>query len=360
MNDQHPSAEAPPGRDDGVIVAGAGPVGCTAALLLADLGVPVTLLERHTKPHPLPRAVHLDDEVARTLYRIGVSDDFLARSRSCSGLRLLNATHQVMAEFRREHQAGVHGFPQANMFHQPDLEQLLLARVEQHPLIEFRRGAEICGLDDPPGAVTAAPVRVRACLDGEQTEQTFTGRYVLGCDGANSTVRELAGITMDDHGFTERWLVVDIRADAPLDTWDGVEQVCDPAQAATFMQVTGDRYRWEFQLHDGEDEASMTTPTPSAGSWNPGPGAGTWTAWRSPVPPPTRSGPGWHRASRPGGCSSSATPHTSPHRSSARAWRPGCATPTTSPGRSRTCCPGRPGRICSPATRPNAAPTPAP
>jgi 3-(3-hydroxy-phenyl)propionate hydroxylase len=260
MNDQHPSAETPPGRDDGVIVVGAGPVGCTAALLLADFGVPVALLERHTKPHPLPRAVHLDDEVARTLYRIGVSDDFLARSRSCSGLRLLDAAHQVMAEFRRDHEVGVHGFPQANMFHQPDLEQLLLARVEQHPLIEFRRGAEICGLDDPPGAVTAAPVRVRACLDGEQTEQTFTGRYVLGCDGANSTVRELAGITMDDLGFTERWLVVDVRADAPLDTWDGVEQVCDPARAATFMQVTSDRYRWEFQLQDSENEAALIAP----------------------------------------------------------------------------------------------------
>jgi 3-(3-hydroxy-phenyl)propionate hydroxylase len=259
MNDQHPSAKAPPGRDDGVIVAGAGPVGCTAALLLADSGVPVTLLERHTRPHPLPRAVHLDDEVARTLYRIGVSDGFLARSRSCCGLRLLDAAHEVMAEFRREHQAGVHGFPQANMFHQPDLEQLLLARVEQHPLISFRRGAEVCGLDDPPGPVTAAPVRVRACLDGEPTAQTFTGRYVLGCDGANSTVRELAGITMDDLGFTERWLVVDIRADAPLNTWDGVEQVCDPARAATFMQVTGDRYRWEFQLRDSENEAGLIT-----------------------------------------------------------------------------------------------------
>ena len=90
--------------------------------------------------------------------------------------------------------------------------------------------------------------------------QTFTGRVVLGCDGANSTIRELAGITMEDLGFTERWLVVDIRAEDGLDTWDGVEQICDPARAATFMQVTGDRYRWEFRLHDGEDEAGLITP----------------------------------------------------------------------------------------------------
>ncbi|HTQ90134.1 MAG TPA: bifunctional 3-(3-hydroxy-phenyl)propionate/3-hydroxycinnamic acid hydroxylase, partial [Streptosporangiaceae bacterium] len=185
---------------------------------------------------------------------------FLARSRSCSGLRLLDAGHRVMAEFGREHQASQHGFPQANMFHQPDLEQLLLARVEAHPLIDFRRGAEVIGLDDDdaPGPLVAAPVRVHARIAGE--EQTFTGRVVLGCDGANSTIRELTGITLEDLGFTERWLVVDVQVEDGLNTWDGVEQICDPARAATFMQVTGDQYRWEFRLHDGEDEADLITP----------------------------------------------------------------------------------------------------
>ena len=151
MNDKHP------GPADPVIVVGACPVGCTAALLLADFGTPVTLLERRTQPYPLPRAVHLDDEVARTLDQIGVSEGFLARSRPGSGLRLLDAGHRVMAEFRREHQAGEHGFPQANMFHQPDLEELLLARVGQHSLIEFRRGAEVCGLDGADGPLTGDP-----------------------------------------------------------------------------------------------------------------------------------------------------------------------------------------------------------
>ena len=257
MINKHPNAEETPAGQRRVIVVGAGPVGCTAALLLAGFGVPVTLLERHTRPHPLPRAVHLDDEVARTLYRIGISDDFLSQSRSCSGLRLLDAGHRVMAEFRREHEIGIHGFPQANMFHQPDLEQLMLDQVEQHPLIDFCRGADVCGLDDLPGA---AQVQVRARFAGDQTLQKLTGSFVLGCDGANSTIREHLGVPMQDLGFTERWLVVDIRADTPLDTWDGVEQICDPARAATFMQVTGDRYRWEFQLREGEDEADLITP----------------------------------------------------------------------------------------------------
>ena len=263
------SGTRPAARPDGqqilpVIVVGAGPVGATAALLLADAGIGVVMLERHAAPHPLPRAVHLDDEVARILYRAGVADDFLASSRPCSGLRLLDARHQVMAEFGRA-ATGVHGFPQANMFHQPDLEQLLLGRVAAHPLITLHRTAEVIGLDDPAGpAVTprspdspAVTVTARTGPGGQ--ERAFAGCLVLGCDGAGSTIRDLAGVAMKDLGFTERWLVVDIRVAGGLEAWDGVEQICDPARAATFMQVTGDRYRWEFQLRDGEDEDDLIT-----------------------------------------------------------------------------------------------------
>ena len=100
--------------------------------------------------------------------------------------------------------------PAGQHVHQPDLEELLLARVDRHPLISLRRGAEVTGLDGAQDPLTADPVRVHARVAGEP--QTFTGRVVLGCDGANSTIRQLAGITMDDLGFTERWLVVDIRS----------------------------------------------------------------------------------------------------------------------------------------------------
>ena len=153
---------------------------------------------------------------------------------------------------------------------------------------------------------------------------------------------------MDDLGFTERWLVVDIRASDGLDTWDGVEQICDPARAATFMHVTGDWYRWEFQLRDGEDEADLITPAalgrllrPVDRAQRPG----------RPADHPQRDlhlpRPDGIPLPQPGGSSCSATPPTSPRRSSARAWRPGCATPTTWPGSSRTCSPAGPGKTCS-------------
>src|SRR5206468_3667382 len=46
----------------------------------------------------------------------------------------------------------------------------------------------------------------------------------------------------------------------PAPVWPGVHQVGDPHRAASFMPVTGDRYRWEFRLRPGEEAAALAAP----------------------------------------------------------------------------------------------------
>lgn len=237
-------------------IVGAGPTGITAATLLAQHGVRCLVLDRWDDVYPQPRAVHLDDEIYRVLARLGIADSFAGISRPALGLRLLDGTMTVLAEFSRDTSLSSNGFPQANMFDQPELERLLRANLQHYPRVELQGGVEVGDIVDH-GSFARVTYTQRA--DG--TRHTVTADYVLGCDGANSLVRNKIGSTMEDVGgpgravFAQRWLVVDVATTAELHQWDGVHQVCDPLRAATYMRIGPDRYRWEFQLLDGESAA---------------------------------------------------------------------------------------------------------
>ena len=236
-----------------VVVVGAGPVGVTAALLLARRGVDVLVVDRHAAPYPQPRAVHLDDESLRVLQDAGVADAFTAISRPMAGLRLLDGGGRVLVEFRRG--AGVHGWPQASMFTQPDLEALLRRALDGEPRAALRGGVDVVALDQADG-----PVRLTVRDRDTGAEEVLVADAVLGCDGANSTVRRLIGARLRPLGPSERWLVVDLVSAVPLPVWPGVHQVCDPRRPATFMPVAGRRYRAEFRLAEGESPGQLDLP----------------------------------------------------------------------------------------------------
>ncbi|GGV22210.1 3-(3-hydroxyphenyl)propionate hydroxylase [Streptomyces filipinensis] len=239
-----------------VAVIGAGPTGLSAATLLARHGVPALVLDRHRAPYPLPRAVHLDDEVHRILQAVGIHEAFRALTRPARGMRLLDGSHRVLAELLRDNPHGWHGFPQANMFDQPELEQLLRDNIRKHPSVTLRGGIEVTTVTPP--AQHGAPVEVSFRDEGTGASHTLLADAVLGCDGANSLVRASIGSRLHDLAAPQRWLVVDIRCRLPLPAWDGVHQICDPRRAATYMRVGEDRYRWEFRLRTGEQPEELT------------------------------------------------------------------------------------------------------
>ncbi len=240
-------------RHHQVVVVGAGPTGVTAATLLASYGVDVLVLDRWAEVYPQPRAVHLDDEVHRVLARLGVAEEFTAVSRPAQGLRLQDGAGRVLAQFDRGG-VGRHGWPRANMFDQPELEELLRANLERQPRVTFRGDVEVTAVEQGPRHAT---VTFTDRTSGG--EEQVRASYVLGCDGANSVVRRALGATLRDLRFEQRWLVVDVNTEHDLGQWQGVHQVCDTSRAGTYMQISDRRHRWEFQLLEGETSADFAT-----------------------------------------------------------------------------------------------------
>ncbi|MCV6984777.1 bifunctional 3-(3-hydroxy-phenyl)propionate/3-hydroxycinnamic acid hydroxylase [Mycobacterium shinjukuense] len=240
-----------------VVIVGAGPTGITAATLLAQYGVGCLVLDRWPGVYPQPRAVHLDDEIHRIIARLGIADEFAAISRPTLGLRLLdNRSHRfrVLAEFYRDPARSIHGFPQANMFDQPELEALLRTNLKRYPLAELRGNAEVTRISED-----GARVCITFTDKSDGHVHHVTADYLLGCDGANSLVRNHIGATMRDFHFEQRWLVVDVATDTDLRQWEGVHQVCDPVRAGTYMRIGRARYRWEFRLLAGERADDFST-----------------------------------------------------------------------------------------------------
>jgi 3-(3-hydroxy-phenyl)propionate hydroxylase len=238
-----------------VVIVGAGPTGITAATLLAQYGIQCLVLDRHETVYPLPRAVHADDEIYRLLARLGVADEFAAHRRPGLGLRLLGPDMRVLAELKRSLEPSANGYPQCNMFDQPELEAMLRANLKRYPHAGIRGNVEVTSVTQTqPGRVRVSFTdRVR---DGEQHVEA---NYVLGCDGANSMVRPTIGTGTYRLPFTQDWVVIDVDTDADLNQWEGAHQVCSAQRSGTYMRVGETRYRWEFRLVDGETAADYQT-----------------------------------------------------------------------------------------------------
>jgi 2-polyprenyl-6-methoxyphenol hydroxylase-like FAD-dependent oxidoreductase len=227
--------------DADVAIVGAGPVGLTLAVLLAQLGRSVVVVERWQEPYRLPRAVHFDDEVGRLFQSCGIGEQLRTVSEPAEVYEWRNGAGTTLLRFGRIG-TGPSGWPFSSMFCQPDLEATIEARADELAPIDVRRGVAVTSLHQDEHGVTLG------CADAG----TVTARYVVGCDGANSTVRELLGAGVDDRGFFHDWLIVDVLLDEPR-VFDPINlQICDPARPTTVVSGGPGRRRWEFMRLPGE------------------------------------------------------------------------------------------------------------
>lgn len=236
-----------------VVIIGAGPVGLALGRMLGLQGHDVLILERWPRPYPLPRAVHFDDEIGRVFQSMELTDEIEAISDPVPDFyEWRNAAGEALVRIDWSG-TGPSGWPTANFFSQPELETTLATAVERMNNVTLRRGAEVIDVDDQGNEVV---VMFRTV---DKDAATVRSRFVVGCDGANSFVRDRMGTTSHDLGFFYDWLIVDT---IPLDEreWSPMNwQLCDPARPTTVVSGGPGRRRWEFMRLPGEDRDLLNT-----------------------------------------------------------------------------------------------------
>lgn len=240
-----------------VVVIGYGPAGATLANLLGKYGLSVLVLEREAGIYPLPRAIHFDGEIMRVFETAGLRPDVEAISRpGLKGTYFNNAAGETMLIRAGTSERGPHGCANNHYFHQPELEVVLRNGVKRYPSVQVRTRHEVAAIED---GTRYATLQVRNLQDGN--EYTVQTRYVIGCDGARSLTRRTIGDEMIDLGLQQPWLVFDVRLKAEVpDLPDHSVQHCDPARPMTFVNVTGNRRRWEIMLMPNDDPEQLVQP----------------------------------------------------------------------------------------------------
>jgi 2-polyprenyl-6-methoxyphenol hydroxylase-like FAD-dependent oxidoreductase len=237
-----------------VVIVGAGPVGLALAALLGQHGHDVAVIERYGKLYGLPRAIRFDGEAMRLFQRLDIVDEIAHDIVAAPSYVWYGADGDVILDIDTSRPAPS-GWAESYSFWQPTLENALERAARRCDSVDLQRGWTAEALEQ---GARSASVAVR---DGEGRTRTLTGRYVVGADGANSIVRRAAGIGVEDFGFRERWLVVDVRphdmrgwTDPPV-----ASQRCDPRRPAVVVRNGAEHRRWEFMLLPDERTEDFQT-----------------------------------------------------------------------------------------------------
>jgi 3-(3-hydroxy-phenyl)propionate hydroxylase len=221
-----------------VAVVGLGPAGAACAALLGTLGVRTVAIERSAEVYDKPRALALDHEIMRVFEDLGIADMVAPHTAPFTPSEYYGAKGQLIKRLGALPPPWPLGWPPSMVFEQPAVERILRKRAAELSEIVLD---EVVGLDEQALELTSG--------------RRISARYVVGCDGAASTVRRLVGIEYEDLEFDQEWLVVDLRVnERGLAKLPQVSiQYCEPARPSTYLIGVGSHRRWELMLEPGEE-----------------------------------------------------------------------------------------------------------
>jgi len=215
-----------------VLIAGAGPTGLVMAHELARHGVQCRLIDKASDRPVTSRAIAVLPRTLEVFQLMGIASEFLAEGIPIQGINTFSEGKRIarIALDRLDSR-----YPFIIAIPQDQTERLLEQHAARRNVI-VERDAEIVSLDQQPDSVAA---RVR--FAGRRTVEIVCD-YLIGCDGAHSTVRHLLGIPFPGGRYSKDVLLADVRIEGSF-VLDEAQMFLHPMGVTLLFPIPGGRYR---------------------------------------------------------------------------------------------------------------------
>jgi 2-polyprenyl-6-methoxyphenol hydroxylase-like FAD-dependent oxidoreductase len=230
-----------------IIIVGAGPVGAVLALAAVRRGFRVVLLEAGRSVEDAPRAATIHPSTLDMLAELGLLDDVLAGGLLARYFDFWDRpTRSLVARLDHEVLREDTPHPFVVQVEQHKIVNMVLKRLSGCDAADVRFGTPVTGIEQDGQRVTAYTA-----------EERFTGDYLVGADGARSTVRKGLGIEFEGYTWPERFLVLTTLFDFQQELDCSFRNyIADPEEWVNLFKVAGDdgRGRWRAVFPTEADE----------------------------------------------------------------------------------------------------------
>ena len=186
-----------------VLIVGAGPTGLALACDLRSRGIDVKVIDRAAAPATTSRALGLHARGSEILARLGALDDLAERAIRGAAINICVGERRLARIETGGAPGGV--TPGVLVIAQAEIESRLRARLAQ-------LGREVIWGSEFLGIGSQGP-KISATVRSDDGEALIKADWLVGCDGAHSRVRKLAGIAFDGNAFAERFILADVQLD---------------------------------------------------------------------------------------------------------------------------------------------------
>jgi 3-(3-hydroxy-phenyl)propionate hydroxylase len=186
-----------------VLIVGAGPVGLAAANYLDKFQIKSLLIDKKSEAYTYPRAIGIDDESLRLLRNLCLQDEDIKNICKKPHVQYFSPNGEY-SFFIPDSDFCPFEFPILSTFYQPDLEKLLIDKLEHSQSVHISRPCELINIKKETDYYMATAIY-------QNRQIQIKANYILACDGGRSTIRSLCGIQFDELDPSEDWMVIDMQ-----------------------------------------------------------------------------------------------------------------------------------------------------